>query len=125
MNSVLRLRELVAAAAAAFRPDSGAPEIIPFGAAIVELMRANPRDREALEREFIASIGTAPPELIEFCVHGLRWQSLRSYFHAQQRQAVERNNWRAEPYFRSVLEAFDEGWEDARDFYASYLNAGA
>jgi len=125
MNPITQFREIVAAAGKAFRPESGAPEIIPFGAALVELVRANPREREAFEREFMESTAVAPPELLEFCMHALRWESLRTVFRERQDAAIARNDWRSEPYYRHLLEAFDDEWEDATDFYAEYFRGRA
>jgi hypothetical protein len=121
VTPIERFRELVLAAAKAFLPESGADEIVPFGAALVELVRSNPSEQQHFEREFIASSEIAPPELLEFCMHALRWEPLRAHFVSQHRSAIERNDWRAEPYYRHLTEAFEDDWEDARTFYASYF----
>jgi hypothetical protein len=124
MEPLREFREIVSTAAREFGPASGAPEIIPFGAALVSLARRNPELREQMEAEFIASIGSAPVELLEFCMHALRWENLMTYFKSQQVAAIARNDWRAEPFYRWLLEAFDDDWEDAKDFYAAYFRAG-
>ncbi len=123
MNAIARFREIVADARAAFGPFSGAPEIVPFGAALVKLIRAHPAEREAFEREFMVTTQQAPSELVEFCMHALRWESLRVHFEHCRREAVARNDWNSEPYYRHVSEAFSDEWPDAEDFYASYFRA--
>jgi len=55
-------------------------------------------------------------------MHALRWEGLRQYFAQAQKEAIARNDWRVEPYCRHVLEAFDDNWEDANDFYAGYFH---
>jgi hypothetical protein len=123
MDTLSQFRKIVADASAAFGSAAGAPEIIPFGAALVDLVRAFPAEREAFEREFIANTRVAPPELMEFCMHALRWESLRQYFSNCQRKAISENDWRIELYFRHILEAFENEWADAEDFYASYFRS--
>ena len=121
MTPIEEFREIVLAASQAFLPESGTDEIIPFGASLVELVRSNPSEQREFEREFIASSKIAPPELLEFCMHALRWESLKAYFVAQQRSAIERSDWRAEPFYRHLAEAFEDDWEDAKTFYALYF----
>ena len=125
MDPVARFRELVSSAAEGFRPHSDAPEIIPFGTDILNLVRAHPEAQTLFEQEFIAATRVAPPELLEFCMHALRWPRLRAHFQEQQDAAIARNDWRAEPYYRHLLEAFDDDWQDATDFYGAYFNATA
>ena len=121
MTAVDKFREIAAQAIAQDRVDSSAPDIIPFGAAMVELAQTHPADQSAFEAEFIALTKKAPPELLEFCMHALRWESLRSYFQERQKDAIATNDWRAEPFYRHLVEAFDDNWPDAADFYASYF----
>lgn len=77
------------------------------------------------EAEFVASEGIAPLELLEFCMHALRWESLHTHFQNQQEAALARNDCRAEPYYRGILESFSDNWEDADDFYALYFRSHA
>ncbi|PZP90590.1 MAG: hypothetical protein DI587_38235 [Variovorax paradoxus] len=123
MEPLPEFREIVSTAVREFGPASGAPEIIPFGAALVSLARRNPELREQMEAEFIACLGHAPLELLEFCMHALRWENLKAYFQSQQSAAIAKDDWRAEPFYRSLVEAFDDDWEDARDFYTAYFRA--
>jgi hypothetical protein len=121
MNAIEKFRQIASEATEAFKPESGAPEIIPYGAAIVQLVRSYPEQQKFFEAEFIALTKTAPPELLEFCMHALRWDSLHQYFKQRHNEAVSRNDWRAEPCYRHIVEAFEENWEDATDFYADYF----
>jgi hypothetical protein len=124
VDAITRFREIIANGKAAFGPFSGAPEVVPFGAALVDLIRSFPAEREAFEREFKENVQGAPSELVEFCMHALRWESLRVHFEQCRQEAVSRSDWNSEPYYRHVLEAFDDEWPDAEDFYASYFRAG-
>lgn len=122
MTPSQEFQRVVADAARAFKPESGASEVIPFGAKLVELVLAHPDHRREFEREFISLTAVAPPELIEFCMHALRWESLKEYFSQKQGEAITRNDWRAEPYFRHIVASFDDEWEDAKTFYAEYFD---
>lgn len=48
-------------------------------------------------------------------MHALRWNSLKHYFSQKQAEAIARNDWRAEPYFRHLVASFDDDWEDVLD----------
>ena len=124
MKLIESFRKVVSDASTAFLPGSNADEIIPFGAELVRLARSDQALRSDLELEFIEAARAAPPELIEFCMHALRWHSLHAYFRQCQTDAIARNDWRAEPFYRHIVESFEDDWEDANDFYASYFRGG-
>ena len=121
MKPIESFRKIVSEASTAFLPESNADEIIPFGAELVQLVRSESGLRSDFELEFIEAARTAPPELIEFCMHALRWDSLQAYFRQCQADAISRNDWRAEPFYRHIVDSFDGSWEDAEYFYASYF----
>ena len=121
MSPIEQFRTVVSEATASYLPNSSAQEIVPFGAMLIKLIRSNPAMKALFEHEFIEMTSSAPPELIEFCMHALRWGSLRNYFAKQQSLALESNDWRVEPYYRHLLEAFEDEWEDAKYFYSAYF----
>ena len=123
MNVVDSFRKIVSDAKETFLPESGTEEIIPYGIALVRLAETHPEQRAVFQQEFVAASHTAPPELIEFCMHALRWDSLRIYFQQCHSDAVARNDWRAEPFYRHLVDSFEDTWEDAKTFYVSYFGA--
>jgi hypothetical protein len=98
-----------------------APEVLPFAIAALEIINDHSELRPAFELAFLEMPSYAPPEFVEVCMHALRWPRLKTEFEARQHAAVSRNDWRTEPIYRHYLEAFDDVWEDASDFYASYF----
>ncbi len=118
MDPVARLGEL--ANALSSREIFGADEVLPFAVEAIEVMRANPERTADFEREFLRMPGYAPPEFIEICMHA-RWQTVKTAFISAHSAAVASNDWRREPVYRSYLEAFEDDWDDASDFYADYF----
>jgi hypothetical protein len=101
-----------------------APDLVPYGAKLVELVVANPSKRA----EFTGALVEAAldprkcdPWVVEFCAHALRWPELRDRFVELHSAAIHANNWSREPVLRYITEAFEEDWENASDFYGSYF----
>lgn len=57
--------------------------------------------------------GLAPPQLIEYCMHELRWDDLRRYFSSWLE--YERSE-RIRHVIRKFLKAFDDDWPDAGSY---------
>jgi hypothetical protein len=125
MDALQSFRAVLSAAGRELGSTCGAPDAIPFASKLVELAEANPGLRTELANELRSQVGIAPLEVLEICMHALRWSELKEYFQERQRQAFESNDWRAEPYFRGLISAFDSDWPDASDFYASYFERHA
>lgn len=100
------------------------PDLIPFGEKILKIIESNPSDIHEFEQYFIDvwESGRGSHELIAFCMHALKWPNLKSYFQSKHTEAVKTENWRAWHCLEDILEAFDNNWEDAQDFYAGYFN---
>ncbi len=101
-----------------------APDLIPYGAKIVDLVVANPDKRG----EFIDALVEAAldrercdPWVVEFCAHALRWPELKTRFIELYRAAVRANDWNKEPVLRHITGAFEDDWENSSDFYSSYF----
>jgi len=58
---------------------------------------------------------------VEVCMHALRWTNVKLAFEQHHREVVAQNDWRRESYYRHCLDAFEDEWEDANDFYASHF----
>ena len=104
---------------------SNAPDLIPYGTAMLELIGKHPEQRPAFVRAFVRGIQNPEefdPWLIQFCMHALRWPELKKEFNAMSREAVARNDWNLIQPLGHVLDAFEDNWED-RDFYAEYFGS--
>lgn len=101
-----------------------APEVLPFASAALEIINRHTELRSEFEMAFLDMPSYAPTEFVEVCMHALRWPKLKQEFEARQRAAIARNDWRIESVYRHYLEAFDDDWEDADDFYAAYFRRG-
>uniref|UniRef100_UPI0010466917 hypothetical protein n=1 Tax=unclassified Variovorax TaxID=663243 RepID=UPI0010466917 len=111
------------AKALAGRDVFGADEILPHAVKALQLVRDHHELRLAFGEEFIRISAYAPPEFIEICMHELRWPEVRDEFSLRQSKALAEDDWRAELVFRGYLAAFEDGWTDADDFYASYFHS--
>ena len=85
---------------------------------VLDYIKRHPEVRETAEALFIEALDWVldPWELIAFCMHELRWQSVRDA--VETRLALSRNQ-REKPILRSILEAFEDDWVD-RVLYAYY-----
>lgn len=121
MTAVANLISLAKAAEAHIGTSFNAPDVLPYAADALTLIAANPDLRAEFESEFLAMHSYAPSEFVEVCMHALRWPDVRKEFEKRQREAIEKNDWRSEPVYRHYLEAFEDDWEDAKDFYAGFF----
>ena len=122
MEAIHRFQDIVRRAIHAEQLDAYGWDVVAFGSELIDVARGNPLDQPAFELEFIAMIDSTRPggTFVEFCMHALRWEAVRSAIEQRQRAAIERNDFRAEPYFRHMLESFSPEWGDADDVYASF-----
>ncbi|MEJ2790961.1 MULTISPECIES: hypothetical protein [unclassified Pseudoxanthomonas] len=123
-SHVEQLKEISRAAAAHLAVTFNAPDVIPYGQSALRLIYAHPDERQAFARAFIN--GIASPDdwdacFIQFCVHALRWPDLKADLEAMSREAVASNNWSLIQRLGHVLDAFEDTWEDAGDFYAAHF----
>lgn len=100
------------------------PDIIPYGRKLIEIIEKNESKTAEFEQIFIHiwEHEQGPNELIAFCMHKLKWDSLQKYFRAKHEEALRNENWRAWHCLEDILDAFNDSWEDAQDFYAEYFN---
>ena len=126
MEALEQFRSIAKSATDQLAQTSNAPDVVPYGKAMLELIAKHPEQRQAFGQAFLQGFRSQEefdPWLIEFCMHALRWPELKNEFTTMSAQAVARKDWTLIPALGHVLDAFEDGWEDARDFYAEYFGA--
>lgn len=118
-----QLMELAKAASLKLDETFSAPDVLPFTTEALAIIRSRPDLQVTFEEAFLNMTAVAPPEFVEVCMHALRWTNVKLAFERRHREVVAQNDWRREPYYRHCLDAFDDEWEDASDFYASYFRS--
>ncbi|MGJ7575758.1 hypothetical protein ACSFBX_34955 [Variovorax sp. RB2P76] len=121
MSPVERVIELAKAANAKIEATFNAPDVLPFTSDALEVIQDNPDLQADFEEVFLHMGGYAPTEFVEVCMHALRWPNVKQGFERSYRQAVDSNDWRAEPVYRHYLEAFEDDWE-SEEFYGDYFS---
>jgi hypothetical protein len=121
-DNQLMLRQLFDAAAAksmAFVDKIDAEQEM---ACFLRAVKAHPELRAFATNLFIAAFADdfymkwPPWELLQFCMHDLRWPEIRDFVRAKLEEDVEKHGSRSSPVWRHILEAFEDNWEEAR-FY--------
>mgnify|MGYP001464030034 CR=1 FL=1 len=100
------------------------PDLIPYGIRLVALCQSHPQLREEFARTFIRMFfdeARNEVSLIEFAMHALRWPEVKLAFEALSQYAVSKNDWRIINPIGHILDAFEDGWENAQDFYGNYF----
>ncbi len=123
MNPVEHVIQLAKEAEAKLSSSFNAPDVLPFAIEALESIAAHPDMKVEFERAFLEMPAYAPTEFVEVCMHALRWETVKAEYERRCRSAVARNDWRTEPVYRHYLEAFEDDWEDADDFYAAYFRS--
>jgi hypothetical protein len=127
MDAIAAFREIVCRATDTEKSDPENWNLIPYAAELVATVHTYPQDQQAFEQEFISLVdddsGPGGP-FLEFCMHALRWDSVRLAIEKRHEAAIDRRDFRKEPYYRHLLESFDDDWGDANDLYASYFRLG-
>jgi len=78
--------------------------------AVLSYVLAHPESRAELANAFIQIAhgqGIGPPELIEYCMHALRWGEVKQ--HLSDWLAAETSE-RVRHYLRKLLMSFDDDW---------------
>ena len=128
MDAIKAFQKIVGEAIAAEKADPYGWDLISFGSALIDIARQNPGCKSDFVDEFNAMIvaddfGPGGP-FVEFCMHALRWDEVRNFIEELHIAAISKPDWRAEPYYRHLSEAFEDEWDDANDIYASYFRRG-
>ena len=123
MSPIERVIQLAKEAEAKLSVSFNAPDVLPFATEALEIIAAHPELQIEFEQAFLEMPAYAPTEFVELCMHVLRWEAVKTEYELRCRAAVEHNDGRTEPVYRHYLEAFEDEWEDADDFYASYFRS--
>lgn len=89
--------------------------------AVLSLVISHPEARAGIARAFMRLAidpNLAPPELIEFCMHALRWPEVKEGL--LSRLSSESSE-RARHVIKKLIMSFDDDWYDAES-YARFLN---
>jgi hypothetical protein len=104
-----------------------APDVVPYGARLVELIQGHLDLRDQFSDALVKAAldqERCDPWVVEFCAHALRWPELRGRFIGLHAKAVREDQWSKEPVLRHICQAFEDDWENARDFYGAYFGRG-
>jgi hypothetical protein len=124
MGAIEEFWSIAEAATKKINETYNAPDVIPYGICILDLIERNPDKRSQFADAFFQLfIGPSRYEeaLIEFCMHVLRWPEVKTRFEALSREAIEKEDWNNINPLQHILEAFEDDWEDASDFYVEYF----
>lgn len=126
MSPVTDFKAIVSSAIEAEQTQPYDWDLMSHGIRVIELVRSYPEYQPVFEKMFVELVEAGSPggPFVEFCMHALRWNSVQMAVEKLNAEAVSRNDWRAEPYYRHILESFENDWGDANDIYASYFNPG-
>ena len=93
----------------------GDPDLEPFCLQIVDLTRRHPELRKEFVHGFQSVVrerSLGAWEIIMLCMHILRWPEIRSWAESRRQECVVANDWRGEPVYRQIIEAFEDGWDE-------------
>ena len=124
MSPVERLKKISTAASVRLNESFHAPDVVPYGAEALALIADHPEQ----QAEFLATLLQAAvvPEdgdvwFLQFCAHGLRWPELKAGLERLSSAAVQANDWNHVQRLGHILDAFEDNWEDADDFYSAHF----
>src|SRR5690349_3661727 len=92
----------------------GDPELEPFCLRIVALARAHPDLRTEFANAFkkiVRDRELGAWETILLCMHILRWPEIKDWATSCHTECIATNDWRGEPVYRQILEAYEENWD--------------
>lgn len=125
MTPVEQVTELAKAASLQLDKTFSASDVLPYTTEALAIIRRHPGLQASFEDAFLNITAIAPSEFVEVCMHALRWPNVKLALEKRYRELVAQNDWRREPYYRHCLDAFEDGWDDANDFYASYFRGSS
>ncbi|MDX1353217.1 MAG: hypothetical protein R3254_09405 [Thiomicrorhabdus sp.] len=124
MNELERFKELARSAVTEVDRTGNISSIIPICSSMLEIIRSSDKSQKVFAELIIELWNSRSIEngVIEFCCHALKWPRLKDYFSNEFIKAKEESRWDDWQYLRHIVEAFEDDWEDAKDFYAAYFN---
>jgi hypothetical protein len=97
------------------------PDIEAHCYAIVRIARECPEQRQEICGAFqrlLIDRSTGAWEVMMLVMHLLRWPEMKEWFEDKHRECIAAEDWRGEPVYRAILEAFADDWDD-RDMFPS------
>jgi len=98
----------------------GDPELKPYCLSIVTLTLEHPE----LRADFVAGFqrivtepSLGPWEILLPCMHILKWNEIKEWAQRLHTDCIDRHDFRGEPVYRDILEAFSDDWDDFADMY--------
>jgi hypothetical protein len=91
------------------------PDLDKYGIQLLDLISQNHELKYDFEKAFIKLFQNYQKEaweLIPFCMHTLRWQSLEDFFTISLQQAKTARDFRTMPILDQILDSFNDNWED-------------
>lgn len=127
MSAVTDFKAVVSSAIQAEQAQPYDWDLMKHGVHLIELVRSHPDSQPIFEKMFVELVEAGSPggPFVEFCMHALRWSHVQAAVEKLHAESVSRNDWRTEPYYRRILESFENDWGDANDIYAGYFNPSA
>ena len=112
-----QLAALFDAAETVCRAGESTSDFEPAFARLLEFIQMNPDCKNAAERRFLDGLTRDPlcHELISFCMHSLRLESVRK----EAQRLIDQGKPRGWGPLSDIVASFEEGWEDA-DMYERY-----
>ncbi len=98
----------------------GCPDVVPVWEAIyalIELKEISKEELEAIFKEDLLKHKEAPWELIQLCMYHLKLPKFKNLLGSQCKVVSKENDWRAIPVLHSILNAYENPWEDFELFY--------
>ncbi|WP_027469771.1 hypothetical protein [Deefgea rivuli] len=119
MDAIEKIQELARDADIAITESANVATAIPFCIEALTIINGHPH----LRTQFVGALTQINyPEFPSICIHALRWPELKVAFEEKYSKAVSMNDWRGESAIRPILEAFDDDWSDAKDFYCELFS---
>jgi len=104
----------------------GDADLEPFCLRIVDIATRHPEFRTELVDGFkniVRDRDAGAWEIILLCMHILRWPEIMNWAKGRHEECVATDDWRGEPVYRAILEAFEDNWPD--DGIYACLNSNA
>jgi len=101
-------------------------KVEPYYVKVLEFVKEHPECRSAFIKEFMGILGSKgmPWELIQFCMRELQWQEIKDAVLLKMKEEIAGNHdWRIISVLSSILEVYEEEWEDS-DLYLYYSKNG-
>lgn len=118
-NKREQLRQLLADAQQALEAASTTEEFELFFVKLLTFLKEHPEARAEASQAFLRFMRCepgAPQELIEFCMHELKWPEILDY---GKHQLASEQDLRRRKFYEDIIEAYGREWR-GHDLYAYY-----